>query len=75
MRRDAPESDIIAAIDKVSKSRADMQKMHYRHRQAVKGALTPEQVDQLKELRREKGERRFEMREDDDRPGPRGRRG
>ena len=75
MRRDAPENEIMAAIDKVSKSRADMQKMHYRHFQAAKAVLTPEQIDQLKALRRDKGERRFEMRDDKDRSGPGGRRG
>jgi Spy/CpxP family protein refolding chaperone len=77
MRRDAAESDVMSGIDKVARLRADMQKMRYRHHQQVKGVLTDEQVQQLKDLRRDFGKRMFQRWNDDDdngSPGP-GRRG
>lgn len=51
MKGDASQKDVDAAIDNVSRLRADMQKMRYAHQLKAKGVLTAEQVDKLKELR------------------------
>jgi len=60
LRRDdnANENEVMSAIDKVSYLRAELQKMAYRHRKEVQGVLTEEQIDKLKELRKEKFENR-----------------
>jgi len=47
------ESTVMAAIDEVSDLKAEMQKMRYRHFQQAKSVLTAEQIDQLKDMRRE----------------------
>ena len=56
----AVEREVNAQIDELARLRADMQKMRYAHRQAVKQVLNDEQLDKIKELRKQ----RFE-----DRPG------
>ena len=53
-RDDAVEADVMRAIDDVARLRAEMKKMQYRHHQQVKAVLTEDQVDQLKELRKER---------------------
>ncbi|NOY89149.1 MAG: periplasmic heavy metal sensor [FCB group bacterium] len=50
----AAENDVMAAIDNVAKLKAEMKKMAYRHMQEAKKILTQDQIDQLKQLRREK---------------------
>jgi Spy/CpxP family protein refolding chaperone len=52
-RDDASQADFDKAVDRVSGLRADMQKMHYRHRTAMKNVLTAEQQAKLKELRKD----------------------
>ncbi len=69
MRKDdAVESEVTAAIDKVSGMKAEMQKMRYRHQKQVKAVMTEEQRDKLKQLRKEHGKKRGDV----DRPGRRG---
>ena len=75
---DASESAVLAAIDNVSRLKADLQKMRYQHRQQVKSVLTDEQQEKLKELRKDFGKRMFRRSGDDDDdtpPTPRGGRG
>jgi Spy/CpxP family protein refolding chaperone len=50
----APDSDILKAMDTVGQLKTDMQKMRYQHRQAVKGLLTDDQVTKLQELRKDR---------------------
>ena len=54
MRDEASESDVMQGIDNVSRLQADMHKMQYQHHQQVKSVLTQEQIDKLKELRKER---------------------
>jgi Spy/CpxP family protein refolding chaperone len=54
MRDEASESDVLQGIDNVSRLSADMHKMKYQHHQQVKSVLTQEQIDKLKELRKER---------------------
>ena len=56
----ANENEVMAAIDKVSYLKADLQKMAYRHRKEVQSVLTEEQLNKLEELRKEKFEERQE---------------
>ncbi|PKK84449.1 MAG: hypothetical protein CVT49_03750 [candidate division Zixibacteria bacterium HGW-Zixibacteria-1] len=55
---DAADNEILSQMDKVGKLKTEMQKMKFSHRQAVKGVLTEQQIDKLKELRQEKGKER-----------------
>lgn len=55
---DAREADVLTAIDKVSALKADKQKMHYQHYKAAKEVLTTEQLDKIKELRKDRPGRR-----------------
>jgi Spy/CpxP family protein refolding chaperone len=59
---------VFSAIDNLSAKRAQMQKMMFRHRQAINDTLTPEQRDQLKELRNDRMKRGpwFDADDDDD---------
>ena len=66
MRNEAPESDVMAGIDRVTKLRGDMQKMQYRHHQQAKAVLTDAQVEQLEDLREERGRRWFKGWDDND---------
>lgn len=79
MDDEASESAVMAAIDDVSRQRAELQKMQYRHHQQMKGVLTDAQQEKLKQLRQEfRQERRgrfFDDDDDDSPPAPRGRRG
>ena len=70
-RDDAVEADVMRAIDDVARMKAEMHKMQYKHHQQAKAVLTDNQIDQLKQLRKErfKEGRRFK-----ERPGH-GRRG
>ena len=52
MRDEADEAQVMAAIDNVSKLKADMQKMRYKHRMEAKSVLTEDQATKLKELRK-----------------------
>jgi Spy/CpxP family protein refolding chaperone len=51
---DAAEGDVMAAIDEVSRLRADMHKLRYRHRQAVHAVLSKDQLDKLEDLSKER---------------------
>ena len=53
MRDEADEGQVMAGIDNVSKLKADMQKVRYKHHQQVKSVLTEDQVDKLKDLRKD----------------------
>ncbi|MDH4155779.1 MAG: Spy/CpxP family protein refolding chaperone [candidate division Zixibacteria bacterium] len=69
MRKDdAVESEVSAAIDKVSGLKAEMQKMKYRHRKQIKAVLTEEQLNKLKQMHKERCSKRGDM----DRPGRQG---
>lgn len=48
----ATESEVNAAIDKVTRLRAETMKTRYRHHQQVESVLTEEQLDKLEEMRR-----------------------
>ncbi len=48
------QSEVFSAIDDVTAKRAEMQKMHFRHRQAVKNVLTEEQQSMLKDMRKDR---------------------
>ena len=50
----ASDAEVLAAMDKVGQYRTDMQKMMYRHRQAIKNVLTNEQQAKLKEMRQQR---------------------
>ena len=54
---DASETAVNTAIDEVASLEADMKKMKYGHMQAVKEVLTEEQIDKIKELRKNRRER------------------
>lgn len=54
----ASEQNVFKAIDKVTALKADIKKMHYRHRKAIGEVLTAEQKEQLKYLRKERMEKR-----------------
>ncbi|MFH1375037.1 MAG: hypothetical protein ABII79_14735 [bacterium] len=56
---DVSESEVMTAIDDMARTKADMQKMQYRHRSEMRAVLTDEQLDKLKELRQQKREKRF----------------
>lgn len=49
---DAADTEILAAMDKVGRFKTDLQKMRYRHQQAMKNVLTEEQRGKLKEMRK-----------------------
>lgn len=51
---DASESEVMSAIDEVGRLKAEMKKMHYHHFVEAKKALTGEQIDKLKQMRKEK---------------------
>lgn len=53
MRDEAPQTEVNAAIDNVTSLRAEKQKMHYSHFLAAKNLLTGEQVDKIKDLKKE----------------------
>lgn len=53
MRGDASESEVEAAIDNVTRLRGENMKTRFRHRQEIESILTEEQLDELKEMRRE----------------------
>ena len=61
MRDDAPERQVMRAIDEVAGLRADLQKMRYRHRQQALGVLTDDQREKLKELREDRMKERCGM--------------
>lgn len=50
---DGLESEILASIDRIGLLKTEMQKMKYLHRKAVKSIVTKEQLDKIKELRKE----------------------
>ncbi len=55
MRDDkASDKDVLAAIDNVSNLRGEMMKMHYRHYSQAKAVLTADQIDQLKDMRKQR---------------------
>jgi len=55
MRDDnAVERDVFRMIDDLSRMKADMQKMRYTHRLQIHSILTEEQIEKMKELRRER---------------------
>ena len=48
------ENEVMAAIDEVARMKADLHKMRYRHQRGIHNLLTDEQIDKLKELRKER---------------------
>ncbi|UCD17358.1 MAG: hypothetical protein JSV44_00155 [Candidatus Zixiibacteriota bacterium] len=48
---EAPDADILAAMDKIGEIKTQQRKMRYTHRQQIKILLTQDQQDKLKELR------------------------
>jgi len=54
MDDDASESQVMRAIDEVSRLKADIHKARYTQRQAMKSVLTDEQQERVKELRMER---------------------
>ncbi len=60
---DAPENEVMRAIDEVSRARAEMAKQRYRHRQETLSILTDAQIDKLTDLRDEWREERCENRQ------------
>jgi Spy/CpxP family protein refolding chaperone len=74
---DPSQSEIFSAIDNLAAKRAEMQKMTFRHRQAVKDVLTDEQIDMIKDFRKDRMHRRWMGDDDDfdDRPRRGGRNG
>jgi Spy/CpxP family protein refolding chaperone len=52
--KSAIESEVLAAIDEATLMKADLHKMRYRHQREVRNLLTDEQLDKLKELRKER---------------------
>ena len=61
---DAPENEVMRAIDEVSRARAEMAKQRYRHRQETLAVLTDAQRDKLTELRNEWREERCKNRQE-----------
>jgi len=57
---DAPDSDILAMMDKIGLLKTELQKMRYTHRQEIESILTAEQLDKLEQLRQERHQRRFD---------------
>jgi Spy/CpxP family protein refolding chaperone len=53
---DANDSEVMTAIDEVARLKAELQKLRYRHRKEVRSLLTAEQIEKLKELRKERRE-------------------
>jgi len=51
---EAAEEDVMRAIDDMARMKAEMQKMQYKHHQRAKAVLTEDQIDQLKQLRKER---------------------
>jgi hypothetical protein len=51
---DAPEADVMAAIDEVARCEAELRKMRYRHLQAGRSVLKPDQRGKLKAFRRKR---------------------
>ena len=74
MHNDAPENEVIRAIEEASKVKMEIAKAKYLQRQAVKGILSEEQQDKLKELRQERRGQRFEGKGDGPRKSSQGRR-
>ena len=58
----AAEADVTRKIDEVSKLEADLDKMRYRHHQAMKAVLTDEQKSKLEELCQERPTMKREFR-------------
>ena len=65
MRDDkASETNVNMAIDEVSRLKADIQKMRYNHQKQVQAALSEDQLDKLKEMKKKhqkemRGQRQF----------------
>ncbi len=60
---DAPEQEVMRAIDELSRVQADAKKTAYRHRQDMTNVLTADQLTKLEELRKERREDRQEWRQ------------
>ena len=52
--KNSNESEVMAAIDETACMKADLHKMRYRHQREIHNLLTDEQIDKLKELRKER---------------------
>ncbi len=64
MRDDrAAETEVMRAIDEVARLKADKHKMQYTHRKQIRGLLTDQQIDKLKDLRKERREKRCEFKQ------------
>lgn len=66
---DASQSNVLAAIDEVSKMKAEIQKKRYLHMTEAKELLTGDQLEKAKELRRECRQDRFGRNSDGDSQG------
>ncbi|MBU8932565.1 MAG: Spy/CpxP family protein refolding chaperone [candidate division Zixibacteria bacterium] len=60
MTDDAPESEVLRAMEKASQAKFEISKAKYLQRQQCLGFLTDEQQDKLKELRQDRRGQRFE---------------
>lgn len=50
----AGEREVMTAIDDMSRLKADLHKMRYRHHNEIRDLLTDKQINRLKELRKER---------------------
>jgi len=50
---DGPEAEVLTQMDKVGQLKTDLRKMAYKHHNAVKKVLTAEQLDKIKEMKKE----------------------
>jgi len=50
---EAPESEILYAMDRVGNLRTEMQKMQFQHRNKIKSMLSEDQINKIDELRKE----------------------
>lgn len=64
MKDDAAQADVMGAIDRVTVLEGEMKKMRYSHYTAMRGLLTPEQQDKIKQLRTERRKDRWDDRDD-----------
>jgi Spy/CpxP family protein refolding chaperone len=69
----APENDVLKAMDEVGRLETEMSKMRYRHRQDIRSILSQDQLDKLNELRQQR-QGGF-MKGNCDGDGPHGRKG
>jgi Spy/CpxP family protein refolding chaperone len=57
---EASDNEVLAMMDKIGLLKTELHKMRYLHRQEVKSILSEEQLDKIKELRRDRRGNRFD---------------